>query len=152
MDAAILETWKMNQKVNLRLLDNLTDGMLSDSYAAGVRKVGEQFVHMNTVRMAWIEVGAPALFKKRKKVDKDSIVTISYLKTELEKSSGLIEELLTDVFEKEKMKGWKQHPLTFLGYLIAHESHHRGLIMVALRSAGHSLPKEEMFGLWDWGK
>lgn len=50
------------------------------------------------------------------------------------------------------MKGWKGAPATFLAYVIAHEAHHRGLAMVAMRVAGHKLPKEVVYGQWDWGK
>ena len=148
----ILETWRMNQAVNVKLLNNLTDEMLSDTYAARVRTVGEQFAHIHTVRMAWLETAAPLLFEKGNKIEKDTPVTVSLLKNSLKRSSELIENLLKDSFEKGKMKGWKKHPLTFMGYLIAHESHHRGLVMVGLRSGEHTLPKEEMYGFWDWGK
>ncbi len=36
--------------------------------------------------------------------------------------------------------------------MVAHEAHHRGLAMVAMRLAGRALSKELVYGQWDWGK
>ena len=50
------------------------------------------------------------------------------------------------------MKAWKGPPASFLCYLVAHEAHHRGLAMVAMRQCGRKLPQEVVYGQWDWGK
>ena len=39
----------------------------------------------------------------------------------------------------------------FLGYLIAHDAHHRGQITMLARQVGHPLPQKAMFGMWEWG-
>jgi uncharacterized damage-inducible protein DinB len=38
----------------------------------------------------------------------------------------------------------------FLGYLIAHDAHHRGQITMLARQLGHPLPQKAMFGMWEW--
>jgi len=53
---------------------------------------------------------------------------------------------------KGKVKKWNGFPATFLGCLIAHEAHHRGLAMVAMRISRHKLPQEVVYGQWQWGK
>lgn len=53
---------------------------------------------------------------------------------------------------KGKIKSWNGSPSTFLGYMIAHEAHHRGLIMTALRISGHKPTQEVVYGQWGWGK
>ena len=50
-----------------------------------------------------------------------------------------------------KIKGFKPHAVAFLGYLIAHESHHRGQVGWTLKNSDHPLNKKTAFGLWEWG-
>ena len=50
-----------------------------------------------------------------------------------------------------KVKGFKPHAVAFLGYLISHESHHRGQAGWALKSSGRPLDQKTAFGLWEWG-
>jgi uncharacterized damage-inducible protein DinB len=39
----------------------------------------------------------------------------------------------------------------FIGYLIAHDAHHRGQIAMLARQLGYPLPQKAMFGMWEWG-
>ena len=67
-------------------------------------------------------------------------------------SAASIAAYLEHCAQLGKVKGWSGPPASFLGYLIAHEAHHRGLVMVALRQAGHRLGPDVVYGQWDWGK
>jgi uncharacterized damage-inducible protein DinB len=50
-----------------------------------------------------------------------------------------------------KVKGFKPHVVAFVGYLISHESHHRGQIGWTLKNTGHPLSQKTAYGLWEWG-
>jgi hypothetical protein len=50
-----------------------------------------------------------------------------------------------------KVKGFKPHATAFLGYLISHESHHRGQIALSLKQSGKPLDKKIAYGIWEWG-
>lgn len=37
-----------------------------------------------------------------------------------------------------------------MGYFIAHESHHRGNILLTLKQCGHRLDQDTQYAIWDW--
>lgn len=39
-----------------------------------------------------------------------------------------------------------------LGYFIAHDSHHRGNILLTLKQCGHAPPQDVRYAIWDWDK
>ena len=48
-----------------------------------------------------------------------------------------------------RVKGFRPDVAGFLGYLIAHNAHHRGQITMLARQLGHPLPQKAMFGMWE---
>lgn len=50
-----------------------------------------------------------------------------------------------------RIKGFKPDAGSFLAYLFAHDTHHRGQISMLARQVGHPLSKSANFGLWAWG-
>lgn len=146
-----VETWEINNRINLYLLDALKEEWLSDAPASKGRTVGEQFAHLHNVRLMWLKVSAPELIKTLNKLEKNPALTKKVLAKELENSAKTISQLLEDGFKKGKIKGFKPHPAAFLGYLVAHESHHRGQIMLALKQSGHKVDQKVQYGLWEWG-
>jgi uncharacterized damage-inducible protein DinB len=61
------------------------------------------------------------------------------------------EQLIETWAIHNRIKGFKRHVVAFLGYLISHESHHRGQAGWALKLSGHPLDQKTAFGLWEWG-
>jgi uncharacterized damage-inducible protein DinB len=148
MQKQLIETWQIHNRINLYLLESIPSESLVDVSASKGRTVGEQFSHIHNVRLMWLKSAAPELLEtlhKLENVDKKQI------KEGLEQSSKAIETLLQQGLETGKIKGFKPHSVAFLGYLISHESHHRGQIALSLKQAGHPLDKKIAFGLWEWG-
>lgn len=146
-----IETWEINNRICLYLLDSLKDINLDDISASKGRTVGEQFSHLHNVRLMWLKAANPDLLKGQNKIEKETKLSKKLLTNELNKSAKAISSLLHSGFEEGKIKGFKPHPAAFLGYLISHESHHRGQIMLALKQAGHPVDKKIQYGLWEWG-
>lgn len=146
-----IETWHIHNRINLYLLDAIDESWLNDISASKGRKVGDQFAHLHNVRMMWIKVAAPDLLEGLLKIDKEIKIDKLLLAAELTKSAEAIAKLLEKGFSEGKIKGFKPHPAAFLGYLISHESHHRGQIMLALKQSGHPVNQKIQYGLWEWG-
>ena len=147
----LIETWEINQRINLYLIDSLLDPYLADVATSKGRNVGEQFAHIHNVRLLWIQAAKPELLKGLEKIDKEKGITKGQLKKSLALSANAISMLLEAAVKEGKVKGFKPHPTAFLGYLISHESHHRGQIMLCLKQCGHPADKKISYGMWEWG-
>lgn len=146
----IIETWEINNRLNAKLLNSIAENHLGDALVSKGRNVGQQFAHLHNVRLMWLKVALPATLEKLEKIDKDAI-TKKELLAHLEKSSKAIAQLLGEGIKAGKIKGFKPHPTAFLGYLLAHEAHHRSQVLLALKQSGHPADKKITYGLWEWG-
>jgi uncharacterized damage-inducible protein DinB len=148
----LLETWQIHDRINLYVLDAVDPSSLESHSASKGRSVGEQFAHIHNVRLMWLKASAPDLLKGLAKVENDQANDKKLLRKSLVDSGVAIGNLLSKSFEAEgKVKGFKPHAAAFLGYLISHESHHRGQIALTLKQAGKPLDKKIGYGMWEWG-
>lgn len=152
MESQLVEAWLMSNEANVYLLGNIPSAYLSDRYSARTRTVAAQFAHMHNVRVRWIEQLAPKNIGSIKGFPKGAEPSKTELQRALRASEKVVATFLRDADAAGKVKSWKGSPATFLAYLVAHEAHHRGLAIVAMRIAGHKIPQEVIYGQWDWGK
>lgn len=147
---AVLDTWQIHNRINLYMLEAVAQEHLTGIPAKG-RTVGEQFHHIYKVRLMWLKASLPTLLESLEELPKERAGDKAALTEALTTSSELIVRLYAAGCEAGKIKGFKPHPTAFIGYLIAHESHHRGQIALYLKQAGHPLDRKVAFGLWEWG-
>ena len=146
-----IDTWHINNRINLYLLDAIDEKHLADFSASKGRNVGEQFAHIHNVRLMWLKASNPDLLAGLTKFEKENKLSKKLLASAFTKSAEAIAKLLEQGFEAGKIKGFKPHAMAFLGYLISHESHHRGQIMLCLKQSGHPVDQKIQYGIWEWG-
>ena len=151
-DKQFLETWDIHNRINLYMLDPVEPASLRSLSASKGRTVGEQFAHIHNVRLMWLKAAAPDLLKGLTKLETEHALDKKQLRKSLANSAVAIRSLLEQsMAQGGKVKGFKPHAAAFLGYLISHESHHRGQIALTLKQSGAPLDKKIQYGIWEWG-
>ena len=148
MNDAIVQSWEINSRLNLYLLEAISDDLLDTRLEKGKTVLG-QFVHLHNVRRLWVKSAAEDLHDSVPKLESPSL-------DELVEALGLSTQAMSEIFKRAenpegRIKGFKPHAAGFLGYMVAHEAVHRAGVEVALRQAGHPLPDKVAYGLWEWG-
>jgi uncharacterized damage-inducible protein DinB len=147
----LVETWMIHDRINLYLLDALDDEALSLALPK-CRNIHDLYGHIHNVRLLWIKAAAPELLEGLRKIELKTPGTKEQLRSSLMASGEAIASLFRKAIASGgKVKGFKPHATAFLGYLIAHESHHRGQIGWTLKQSGRPLDQKTAFGLWEWG-
>ena len=145
----LLDTWDINARLNMYLLDAIPDDQLSIRLEKGKTVMGN-FTHIHSVRMMWLKASAPELLEGLTKLDDKA--TREDVSNELSLSAAAIRTLIERAGTPEgRVKNFKPHAAGFVGYMVSHETFHRTCIEISLRQSGHSLPDKVAYGIWEWG-
>lgn len=154
MTESLLEAWRTNQRVNLRLIDGIREaGMRCTLSRRGGRNVIRQFAHLQYVRAYQLRNRAKPLAEGIRIFDTYEEPDRAVVREALEDSSERIAEWVRRA--SEGARGYRtlsKGAAATIGYLIAHESHHRGAILLTLKVCGEPVDRRIRDGIWDWDR
>ena len=150
-----LEAWRTNNRISLFLIDRISaPGMRCTLSKRGGRGVAGQFGHMHNNRVWHLEKRAKDLAEGLDIFPPKTHPTKAALKKAFIASGNAIEAFLTDLAAgTPKRRGFKKGIPSALAYFVAHESHHRGTILLTLKECGHNLDQDTRYAIWGmWDK
>ena len=115
------DAWRVNNAINLELLDIATDVDLDLKPGKG-KTIRSNFVHLIGVRRMWLEVQMPKEAKTVPKLDWKT-ADRAELRRALNLTSGLMQALFKKMEASTKPGKWTT--TMFFAYCIAHEANHR---------------------------
>ena len=116
------------------------------------RTIGKIFAHLVSVRLRWVEtIGGAGLLEEIEPLEAGDDESRDTLDAALATSAAAVAQLArTRLDEGGKVSGFSGGVPAFLGYLIAHDAHHRGQILGLLASEGKKVANEVAYGIWEW--
>jgi uncharacterized damage-inducible protein DinB len=148
---ALLDAFNTNDRINHYLIDNLPrPAWIAKAPAGKGRSIPAIVAHMHNVRVMWLKASAKGS-RIPAQLDRAKLSPTQALRG-LEQSRQALGVVISGALTGDgRVKGFRPDVAGFLGYLIAHDAHHRGQITMLARQMGHPLPQKAMFGMWEWG-
>jgi uncharacterized damage-inducible protein DinB len=146
---AVLRSFEIHNRIHLYLLDALPPEVwLAPRPGGKGRTIAALVSHIHGVRGMWLKAAGvktlPAPLEKT--------ATIAEAKLALQASDEAVRNWLGPILSgSAKISGFKPDAWAFVSYLIAHEAHHRGQILLLAKQLGHPVDQKTSFGLWEWG-
>jgi uncharacterized damage-inducible protein DinB len=151
LPAFLLNAFKTNGRINQYLIESVpAAAWKAKPPDCKGRTIAAIVAHMHNVRVMWLKVSAkgseiPAQLDR-------ATVTPSQAQRALEESTQALSDIIGRALESDgRIKGFRPDVAGFVGYLIAHDAHHRGQVAMLARQLGHPLPQKITFGMWEWG-
>lgn len=153
LQAQLLRAWRIHEGKTSALLDGIREGGLDCTLSTrGGRTVGQQLVHVHAVRLMMLEQMRKDLRKGLPELEREDGHDEGKLRKALAASGDAIAKLIETTGPDGRVKLFKGGLATFVAYLVAHESHHRGGIVLTLKQCRKPLSKEDSWKLWGWSK
>jgi uncharacterized damage-inducible protein DinB len=156
---AAVRIFAANERMNQMILEHLDPAAWNAKPPGKARSIAAIFTHVHNVRTKWVRLTAPHL-KVPRQLER-AHCTLKRARAGLAESAARCEEILAEALggggrvEKFVRDGWaRPWPVgpEMLCYMLSHEAHHRGQVLMLAHQLGFPLPKEVMYGIWNWEK
>jgi uncharacterized damage-inducible protein DinB len=169
---AAVQIFAVNDRMNQMIIEHLDPGAwrakspdkssakLTANPPGSTRTIAAIFTHMHNVRTKWVRLTAPHL-KAPPQLNR-AHCTQQQARAGLALSAACCGEMLREALggsggrvEKFLRDGWAQPwPVgpEMLCYMLSHEAHHRGQVLMLAHQLGFPLPAKVWAGIWNWEK
>jgi len=155
---SLINAWVRHNGILVFLLKSIPEKALvyKPSGSRG-RDIARQFVHMARVREGWSKYFITGKRPKIQRYDKGNPPSKKEITEMLKQSGDEVKDVLGKILKGDlKIRYFKQDLFRWYSYLIEHEAHHRGQILLTLKQNDFKLSDDiklkGIWGKWIFGK
>lgn len=148
---ATLTSFDTNNRICTYMIEGLNASIWDAEPPSGKgRTIAAVVAHMHNVRVMWLKAAAKGS-KIPDQLDRHTVTPAQAIKG-LNTSAAALREVIANALATDgRIKGFRPDVAGFVGYLIAHDAHHRGQVTMLARQLGKPISQKTMFGMWEWG-
>ena len=156
---AAVQMFAANERMNQTLIEHLDPAAWNARPPGKVRTIAAIFTHMHNVRSKWIRLTAPHL-EIPAQLNR-AHCTPEQARAGLAESAARCGEMLAEALSGDgRIETFRRDSLAppwpagveMLCYMLAHEAHHRGQVVMLAHQLGFPLPYKASDGIWNWEK
>jgi len=155
----VITAWMTNNEATVFLVRNLPAAVWTENVPGVPRKtIGMIAAHLHNSRCMWVKsLGAAHGVKMPGRVDLRRAKQAQVVAALPRSSKGIVDLIELGIAHGGQLPPafWQNFPTDlqhFLSYFAAHEGHHRGQLIMAVRQLGLRLPRAVVDGVWQWKK
>jgi len=157
---AAVQMFAANDRMNQLLIEHLGAAAWTARPPGKARTIAAIFTHMHNVRCKWVRLTAPHLGvpvrlnrarctpeQARVGLAESAARCLEMLAEALGGSAGNVK-----IFRRDALAPAWPAGVEMVFYMLAHEAHHRGQVLLLARQLGFALPYKASDGIWNWEK
>lgn len=150
LPGSLVDSFNTNHRITQYLIENLAAPAWNEKPPGGKgRTIAAIVAHMQNVRVMWLKAAKAEEIPEQ--LDRAPVTPKEAIEA-LEKSRHALSVIIGRAASGDgRIRGFRPDVAGFVGYLIAHDAHHRGQIAMLARQLGHPLAQKAMFAMWEWG-
>jgi uncharacterized damage-inducible protein DinB len=148
-----------NDRMNQLLIEHLDPAAWKARPPGKTRTIAAIFTHMHNVRTKWVRLTAPHLGVPAQ-LNRAHCTPVQ-ARAGLAESAARCVEMLAEalggdgrieMFRRDSLAPPWPVGVEMLCYMLAHEAHHRGQVVMLAHQVGFPLPYKASDGIWNWEK
>jgi len=151
--AALVRAYSASARVNQYLVERLDPAVWRAELRGGrgdrLRTIAALVAHLHNCGLRYLVRTDPAADVPGE-LDRLRVTRAQAVRALGAKRKAVLRVVPSAIAAGRRIVGFPHDAASFLIYYLAHDSHHRGQILLQARLLGHPVSRDTMIGLWQW--
>jgi len=153
--AALLRAYSASARINQYLVEHLDPAVwrarVEGGHGEKLRTVAALVAHLHNCGLRYLE-RTDRTARVPAELDRFRVTPAQAVRALGAKRRAVQRVVTAALADGRRITGFPYDAATFVLYYLAHDSHHRGQIVMLARLLGHPVSQKTMIGMWQWSR